>query len=582
MTTAAHLTSVNTGTADNSGDGSTIRDAFTIVNDNTSKLNNQLNGSKSQSVAYPVTNITASEDISANAGSVYGLNIYGGIVFSRGSEVLTSSSGSWNGGNVSLYGIFANTDTSTSTTTGVLQAYGGVGIRGNLNVGGTQNSIGGNLTISGTLTSGNASVGTLSASGATTVASLTVAGASNLIGNLTVANAAVSGTLSAGNFSATNVTGTTGNFPTLNTSGTATIGTASVTALNATIGSIGTASINGTTPSTSAASGALTVAGGVGIGGNLWVGGTIYTANLISTTTTELSVTAPLLYLTASPAYPYSYDIGLYSHYVGGTANVYQHTGVVRNHNDNNWYFFSNIPEPSGGTVDFNSSRLVYDGVKSGSHAVAGNITATGNITASASIISTGAVYASTYLYANGSPYTGTYGNTNVQSYLSAGTLGVTTPSIAHSGTTGSGDIGSASSTFGTVYAVASSAKYADVAENYVSDLQYEPGTVVEFGGDYEVTIGTPETTRVAGVVSTDPAYLMNSCCAGDAVVAVALTGRVPCRVTGTVRKGDMMVSAGDGLAMASANPAMGSVIGKSLGNFDGTHGVIEIVVGRL
>jgi hypothetical protein len=576
MTTAAHLNSVNTGTGDNSGDGSTIRDAFTIVNNNVDKLNSQLNGSKSQSAAFPVTNITATEDISANAGAVYGLNIYGGVVFSRGSEVLTSSSGSWNGGNVSLYGVFSNTDPSTSTTTGVLQAWGGVGIRGNLNVGGTQNSIVGNLTVGGTLFAGNTSVGTLSASGATTVASLTVAGSTNLIGNTSVANISASGTttlsaVQATNIVASTVSAPTGTFPTLNTTGTGTINS-----LVSTTGSINTLSVTSNAPSTSTNSGALTVVGGAGIGGNLYVGGTIYAANLVSTTTTELSITAPLLYLTADAPYPYDYDIGMYSHYIGGAGNVYQHTGVVRNHNDNNWYFFSNIPEPTGGTVNFNSSRLVYDGIKSGP------ITATGNITSTSSVVSTGAVYASTYLYANGAPYTGTYSNTNVQSYLTAGTNGITVPSINKSGTTGVGDIGSAVNTFGTVYAVASSAKYADLAENYVSDAAYPPGTVVEFGGDFEVKAGTENTTRVAGVVSTDPAYLMNSHCTGNAVVAVALMGRVPCRVTGSVRKGDMMVSAGRGLAKSSANPAMGSVIGKALGNFDGAEGIIEIVVGRL
>lgn len=576
MTTAAHLSSVNTGTSDNSGDGSTIRDAFTIVNDNVDKLNSQLNGSKSQSAAFPVTNVTATEDISANAGAVYGLNIYGGVVFSRGSEVLTSSSGSWNGGNVSLYGIFSNTDPSTSTTTGVLQAFGGVGVRGNINVGGSQNSIVGNLTIGGTLFAGNTSVGSLNAAGAATLASLTVAGSSNLIGNVAVANISASGTTTVGtlqatNISATTVTAPTGSFPTLNTAGTGTIGT-----LVSTTGSITNLNVTGNTASTSTNTGALTVVGGAGVGGNLYVGGTIYAANLVSTTTTELSITAPLLYLTADTPYPYDYDIGMYSHYIGGTANVYQHTGVVRNHNDNNWYFFSNIPEPSGGTVNFNSSRLVYDGIKSG------NIVASGNVTATTSVVSTGPMYASTYLWANGAPYSGTYGNTNVQTYLTAGTNGITVPSITKSGTTGVGDIGSAVNTFGTVYAIASSAKYADVAENYVSDAQYPPGTVVEFGGDFEVTQAAPDTVRVAGVVSTDPAYLMNSHCVGNAVVAVALTGRVPCRVTGTVRKGDMMVSAGQGIAKASANPAMGSVIGKALGNFDGAEGTIEIVVGRL
>ena len=139
------LINVNIGSDANAGDGSTIRDAFTIVNNNTDKLNNQLNGTRTQSTTYPVTYITASNDISANSGTVYGQTVVGGVVYSRGSEVLTSSSGTWNGGTVNLYGVFANTDPSTSTTTGVLQARGGVGITGNLFVGGLA-SIAGNLT----------------------------------------------------------------------------------------------------------------------------------------------------------------------------------------------------------------------------------------------------------------------------------------------------------------------------------------------------------------------------------------------------------------------------------------------------
>jgi hypothetical protein len=74
----------------------------------------------------------------------------------------------------------------------------------------------------------------------------------------------------------------------------------------------------------------------------------------------------------------------------------------------------------------------------------------------------------------------------------------------------------------------------------------------------------------------------MNSAIDCEHPAAVALTGRVPTRVTGTVRKGDMMVAAGDGQAQACATPALGSVIGKALADFDGTSGVIEVVVGRL
>jgi len=144
-------------------------------------------------------------------------------------------------------------------------------------------------------------------------------------------------------------------------------------------------------------------------------------------------------------------------------------------------------------------------------------------------------------------------------------------------------NIGSTSFQFNTVFAKATSAQYADLAEMYVADQIIEPGTVVCFGGDYEVTIcDTDNCSRVAGVVSTNPSYIMNAGLQGDNVVAVALTGRVPTRVTGQVRKGDMMVSTADGRARACATPTVGQVIGKALADFDGTDGVIEVVVGRL
>jgi len=74
----------------------------------------------------------------------------------------------------------------------------------------------------------------------------------------------------------------------------------------------------------------------------------------------------------------------------------------------------------------------------------------------------------------------------------------------------------------------------------------------------------------------------MNSQCKGDYIVALALQGRVPCKVRGTVHKGDMLVSAGEGYARPMIHPYIGSVIGKSLENFDGTEGIIEVAVGRL
>lgn len=124
-------------------------------------------------------------------------------------------------------------------------------------------------------------------------------------------------------------------------------------------------------------------------------------------------------------------------------------------------------------------------------------------------------------------------------------------------------------------------ATYADLAEYYEADFNYEPGTVLQFGGEKEVTLAEDATNKVAGVVSSNPAYAMNSECKGIAVT-IALQGRVPCKVRGRIRKGDMLISAGTGYARPSSSPLIGTVIGKALENFDGQDGVIEVAVGRL
>ena len=81
--------------------------------------------------------------------------------------------------------------------------------------------------------------------------------------------------------------------------------------------------------------------------------------------------------------------------------------------------------------------------------------------------------------------------------------------------------------------------------------------------------------------MSTDPAYAMNAKCPGIAV-AIALQGRVPVKVRGKIRKGDMMISGGNGYARPGISPSVGSVIGKALENFDDIEGIIEIAIGRL
>jgi hypothetical protein len=135
----------------------------------------------------------------------------------------------------------------------------------------------------------------------------------------------------------------------------------------------------------------------------------------------------------------------------------------------------------------------------------------------------------------------------------------------------------------GTLNATASSAKYADLAEKYVSDAEYEPGTVVIFGGDKEITTtNIPHDTRVAGVISTNPAYLMND---GIDGLPVAFTGRVPCKVRGPVNKGSLLVSSSiDGVAeiLNDSQYRPGCVIGKSLEVINNNDiKTIEIVVGR-
>jgi hypothetical protein len=161
---------------------------------------------------------------------------------------------------------------------------------------------------------------------------------------------------------------------------------------------------------------------------------------------------------------------------------------------------------------------------------------------------------------------------------------GLTTPSIAKSGTNAVGNIGSASNFFNRVFATATTALYADVAERFAADEVMEPGTVVELGGSKEITRATNDLSeQVFGVISTNPAFMMNGGAGEDDThPAVAMTGRVPVKVVGRVRKGDRLVSAGDGVARA-AQPGEATafnVIGRSLvDKLTPESGTIEAIV---
>jgi hypothetical protein len=160
----------------------------------------------------------------------------------------------------------------------------------------------------------------------------------------------------------------------------------------------------------------------------------------------------------------------------------------------------------------------------------------------------------------------------------------ISVASITKTGANAVGNIGSSTNFFNRVFATATTALYADVAERFAADEVMEPGTVVELGGDAEITVVDQELSdRVFGVISTAPAFTMNGGAGDDTThPAVAMTGRVPVKVTGCVRKGDRLVSAGNGMARAAAPSEVTAfnTIGRSLvDKLTDDVGMIEAIV---
>lgn len=169
-------------------------------------------------------------------------------------------------------------------------------------------------------------------------------------------------------------------------------------------------------------------------------------------------------------------------------------------------------------------------------------------------------------------------------SSISVNGVNTTGTAIINGNADGQGNIGSVSQRFNTIFAKATSAQYADLAERFAADAVYAPGTVVELGGEQEITAVKDDLSEaVFGVISTNPAYLMNGNSGGnDTHPPVALSGRVPVRVVGTAKKGDRLVSAGNGLARAANNGEISplNVIGRCLiDKYYSEEGSIEAVV---
>ena len=386
----------------------------------------------------------------------------------------------------------------------------------------------GNVTISA---AGQANVVVVTSTGAN------IAGYATATGNVTAGNLITSG--AAGAITGTgNITG--GN---LITTGTATVGTLAVTA-------------------------------DAVITGNLTVNGTTTTINSNTITTNDLAITLGNNQSTGAALNGAGIDIGS-----NGLATWKFNNATTA------WQSNIAVMPTANGTLTLGGTSNYW-----GATYVA-SLTATGNV-------STGNVSGTTGTFTNLAGTLNTAAQTNITSVgtltalsvtgnisggnLSVSTGAVTLGSIVNANANGAGNIGSSTGYFNTVFAKATSAQYADLAEKYEADAEYAPGTVVAFGGAKEVTLADEAgSTRVAGVVSTNPSYIMNATLEAEHVALVALQGRVPCKVIGPVRKGDMMVAAGNGAARVDNAARAGTIIGKALENFDGAEGTIEVVIGR-
>jgi hypothetical protein len=250
--------------------------------------------------------------------------------------------------------------------------------------------------------------------------------------------------------------------------------------------------------------------------------------------------------------------------------------------------FIGNVIPPAGGAVSTTGN------ISGGNILTSGLISAGGNITSAANI-------AGNYVLGNGSQLTGlsaavavtkfvngtsegnagssggnitfTVGGTSNVLVLTSSTAyfsdDVSVSAIQKTGSNAVGNIGSSANYFNRVFATATTALYADVAERFAADEFLEPGTVVELGGVKEITRSQQDLSEnVFGVISTRPAYTMNGGAGEDDThPPVAMTGRVPVKAIGIIRRGDRLVSAGSGVARA-AQPGEATafnVIGRSL-----------------
>jgi hypothetical protein len=556
-----------------------------------------------------------------------------GVTVISDSQAITSTSTISATGNVSGGNIVTTGSISATTVIGNVQSSGPVSTTGNVTGGniltGGAVSATGNITASffvgngsqltgidaTQIQSGTSNIKVVSSGGNVTAS---VGGTSNVLviasaGTVTTGTASVSGNITGGNIAATNHTGTnvsvTGTQTAASTVGGVITGTStSVTGTQTAASTVGGV-ITGSSSSLSGniTGGNILTAGQVSATGNLTGGAMTINGNAVITGNLRVDGTETIFNtqtLTINDK-----DIIVANNVTGG-ANV-NGAGLQAGNPATATWFFNNATTswqsniaitPSanatlnlGGTSNY-WATLFATGVSATGNISGGNLNVTGNIVDSGalSIITgsngnialvpngSGQVTVTGALSVSGNITAGNINGTIVATSGNFGTGNVLCGNVVNNNANGVGNIGSSSTFFNTVFAKATSAQYADLAEKYTADAEYAPGTVLVFGGTHEVTVNAVDADRrVAGVVSTNPSYIMNSGLESEHVATVALTGRVPTMIVGTVRKGDLMVAAGLGRARAEADPRVGTVIGKALEDFDGIEGTIEVVVGR-
>lgn len=397
-----------------------------------------------------------------------------------------------------------------------------------------------NIAIGGSFSGNLISLGNITAS----------AGGTSNVAVLSALGVGVTGVLSAsGNITGGNIT----------TAGTATV-TGNVTGGNLAIGGLATVTGN-ITGGNITTGGSLAVTGTGNVTGNI-NGGNLRTTGLITATGT---VTGGNLvsggFITAASTVSSVGNITSAANVAGG--NVIASTNVSAVGNVAGTYFIGNGSQLTGISAAVSVSKI-ESGLSNVQIASANaNITMAVSTTANVVVVSPTGITTSGSLTLNS---------------------GAAATAIVNGAGNAVGNIGSSTSYFNQVFAVATSALYADVAERFEADEVLDPGTVVELGGAKEITRSRLELSEnVFGVISTKPAFTMNGGAGeNDTHPAVAMTGRVPVKVTGIINKGDRLVSAGDGLARA-AQPGEATsfnIIGRAL-VAKSTHGVgtVEAIV---